>query len=424
MALTNALNSKTFNSILLESKPIEQFMTADRGVGQAIFSNVVKKKHYGRENLVPIYLSNSYEFQLISETYPNFQTGGGRTDKLMNVTPISQTSRVRFSGALMDRLMNASGSDYVLGKQAIIADFNKQIKNIMTRQFMHKKDGFLCWINGGNTSTTTQYLYGLNGAIIPANHLLWSTIDANKKYDIVLQSTGAVLATGVTLSSITRSTAGITVSEAVNTGATVAAYMLRPYSPSTVTAVTATQFAGRLDFLTSDAAYGVDESGSDLTSATDQNWRSEVKDFGGATLDEEVMEYLVSSCWGEKESLVCVADPLVIAKAFKSMSANKTFSKPMDSAVMGFTNLVYANGGREIPIVSSDWMRGSQQIDLINTDNLGFMGTMLEPKFLRPDFQLLEDTDDWINDIKITGNIYTNMRQAHARGTGLAKSSY
>jgi hypothetical protein len=421
MAITNALNSKTFNEVLLKSKPVEQWMSEDGGVGQAVFGKVTKRKAWGRTNLVPVKMSDSYEFKLFSETYNTFATGGGRSDKLMNVTPISQTARIRISGFLMTRLLNSSGSDYILNKQDIVNDFKRQLKNIMIRQFMSSKTGVLCYINNG--TSTTQYLYGLNGALLPSNHILWGMLSTSKTWDIVNASTGAVLDNDWAMSSIDPSTSSV-VGTSVATGATVTTYGLRPHSDTGSDTVAQVNLSGRLDIISDTAAYGVDDSAASLTSATDHNWRSEVKDFGGVTLDEEVMEYLVASCWGDKSSLVAVADPMVIAKAFKDMSAKKTFNRPSDPAVLGFTNLVYANGGREIPIVSSDWMRGSQQIDLINTDHVNYMGTLLEPTFARPDFQLLEDSYDWINDIVLHGEIYTDMRHAHARGTTLAKSSY
>ena len=134
--LNNSINSKSFKEVLLESKPVEQFFTKDP-LGEMLFGKITKKKAWGRTNLVPVKMSDSYELQFFSESYPNFQSNGvTRIDKLANITPVSQTARLRFSEFMMTRLLNGTAQDYIISKQEIIEDFQKQIANVMIRQLL------------------------------------------------------------------------------------------------------------------------------------------------------------------------------------------------------------------------------------------------------------------------------------------------
>ena len=430
--LNNSINSKSFKEVLLESKPVEQFFTKDP-LGEMLFGKITKKKAWGRTNLVPVKMSDSYELQFFSESYPNFQSNGvTRIDKLANITPVSQTARLRFSEFMMTRLLNGTAQDYIISKQEIIEDFQKQIANVMIRQLLGKKDGRVCYIGGGGTSAT-QYLYGWDGNLLPQNHILWSNISTKglanvggKLWDIKLASDGTTIlgTNGQSIATVTPSTGTVimTDSNAYGTGTTT--YVLCPYSPGSSGSATAySQFDGIQDWISSAAAYLTDEAGSNLTSATDANWSTIVKAFSGNVLDEEVMEYLLANCWGDQSGIVSVLDPMVLSKTVKDMASRK-FIVNGEPGELGYIKTYYVNGDTTVQLMTSKWYRGSGWCDLVNPNYLGYMGTVLEPRFARPEFQLLEDTAEWINDLVMHGQFYTKFRHAHTRGTGLAKSSY
>lgn len=420
--LSNTTQASNFAEILIKDKPIEQYALKDP-FGELLLGKIAKKNAWGRQNLFPVCMSNSFEFQLHSPTYPAFQVDSGSSvDRLARVTPVSQTSRLKFDGFLLERLRNQTGKAYFASEQDFKNRFQEKLKAILERQLMGTRTGAVAFVSNSGSSTTV-YLYGLDGTLIPENHVLWGHMDPNTKWTIITAATGEVLAEGVTLSAINTTLASATCSQSVNCSGAIGTYALRPYAAVSGATVLVTQMDGLLDVISSAAAYLADQDGNPLSSATNHNWKSLITNFSGADLTPSVAARLVSNCWGDKKGLVFVADPMVLAKAMDNAAAKFTFTRDYDDK-LNYWRIFIHTGSDYVQIWGSEWRRNTGYIEGVNTEYLGMLGTILEPKFLRPDLQLLEDSYYYIQDMELSGQFFTTYRHAHTRGTGLAKASY
>ncbi len=425
----NTYQADIFKEVLLKDKPVEQYFL-NSPFAEMLLGKVAKKKAWGRSNLFPVCMQNNIEFQYFSSTYPNFQVdAGSSTDKLGKATPVSQTARLKFDGFLLERLRDQTGENYMVAESEFKNRFTEKLSAVIGRQLLGKKDGRLAYIYNTGAGTTA-YFYGMDATtLVPENHILWAhmagstTQDLATRYDIVNATTGVYAYDGVTFSAIDPTTGSATVSESVDLSAALGTYIVRPQAEVSSATITATQFDGIQDVISSTAAYLTDQNDAALSSATYHNWRSLITAFGGADLTPSVAQRLVSNCWGDKSGLAFVVDPMVLSKAMDNAMAHKWWETVPDEK-LNYMRTYINTGGNFVQVMGSEWRMNTGWVEAINTKYINMFGTILEPKFLRPSLQLLEDNYYFIQDMNLTSQLYTPFRHAHTRGTGLAKSAY
>jgi len=402
---------------LLESRAAEQYFTGGDEAASKVFGNIVKTKEWGRTGEVQLDMGNSHGIEPISTTYDGYAEAGEAAGVRANITPVSQTSRISFGGLELETLREATGKSYLESEAMIISKYRRQIQEFQDSSLWGYNDGRLCYAWNA-ASSTTIYLYGLDGvALLPEMHPDMDILTGpSRKFDIVATAApGTSKLAGGTLSTFSFSAGTCVASSAVDLSGAVGTYMIRLYNPKT--ALTAVRNDGLLNILVNAGSYLTDVDAAAITTVRYANWRSAYKSAGGAVLDADIAEYLLSSCVGDRKNKVLLADPKVLIKAMNGVEGLKKFnvdnSDSAKAANFGFSKVNMVLGSNVIEVVNVPRWRGTKFLACVDKSALKMTGTMIEPKFDRPSFQLLFTNKQWINDLGITSQLYTNCLRAH-----------
>ncbi len=419
----NETNMSTlFTTQYLERKPVEQVVLKDE-VAEALIGKIVRNKSWGKSNLVSLQLGDSYEWEGMNASNLEFQTNqSNRMDIEADITPRIMTSRFWITGPERERLETLPADQYKESLADIFERFDGRLKASVTRMLLGSENGMLAYAYNASSSATVT-LYGLDGVQLAEEHIIWKHLKVGKGLDACITSTGAPVTSGSNnkIVSIAPASGTVTLTTAIDLsggGGDLTYYMLRPYSKFGTS--TAVQPAGILTMISNAASYLADTSGTAIanTTAGYEEWRTIQKAFTGSDLAGWIIDQLFECCNGTPD--VILTDPGVLAKARENAATARYFINVPDTT-LGFVKTIYTGPSKTGQVVSSGYCRGWGRIYLINTAMLGMVGTLTEPKWLRPQMKLDDDQYYYFNDMNFTVQAYTKKRNAHAIGTGLTK---
>jgi hypothetical protein len=306
-----------------------------------------------------------------------------------------------------------------MSRDQIIKTYFAQMNEIQSQQLAGRNDGRLCYVIGSGTTAT---FYGLDGTkLLSAENPAFDILTGpSRKFDIVPVATKTVPSVaGCTFSAFDLDAMTATCSSSLSaiSSTDTDAYYVRCYNSKT--AISAIQADGLLDIFESAGSYLTDNAGAAITSTLFPNWRVTRKSAGGAVLSADIVEYLLAASLKLPGSdKILVADPKVLVRCQNANKQQQQFKKD-EGLYLGFPKVFYMMGAGAIQVVGLSRWRGTGYVAVVDRGFLRMLGTAMTPRFMRNEFQLLEESADWINNVKINSQMYTDCLRAHAMAYGV-----
>ena len=455
--INDTSNGNLFFNKILQKEPVAQIFKKDN-MAEAMTGGIPKIKAWGLTNEFMIYMGNTYQSITINDSYLTRPQGGGRTDVRATITPIIQAARFRINKPEYDRLMKLPSAEMFQNVDRLQTDFAAQAGHDIERAIMGKNDGRICRVipQGTNNSADLKAYCDDGTTLLPADHIAWQHIQANKIYQLIDYTTSAETVGGYVasyssgavyfgISSVTPSTGVITCKTATQSpiqGGTATAftyhatlasnhvYYLADFSPvqivSSASAAVAIRPDGLLNMVSDAAGYLTTAPNSSSTGASITNttagyelWRTIKVAATGQDLSQVLFDQMSGGCTGTPNLIVC--DPAVLSQAFKNETSKKYYFEDTH-ATLGFPVLMYHNGDNTFRVKTSKYLRGTGAVYMIDTNHIKGLGTILQPEFEFNSLMWDPTTAYYWNDMWYAANFYTDMRSAHTYATGLTQA--